>query len=308
MTDPLAHIHPSYRHFANLPDDERIAWIQADRWIHHPAAERVLIHLEGLRTYPPRDRMPCLLLYGVTGAGKTKIVSKFVRDHPAKFNETTGTTTMPVVMSQMPPEPEERAFYQELLKAMGGATFTQFPDNARRLREVCRHLLKTIKTKVLIIDEIQAMLAGTYRQQRVFLNTIKFLANDLRIPLVCVGTEEAKLALLTDAHLAERFSALHLLPWKNDGELRSLLASYGKILPLRLPSTLDNPRVCVRVMEMTDGVTSRICSLIETVAANAVFNGDERITEASFQAPDLVLPLVSMSMRMPGRRGHGPVP
>ena len=40
-----------------------------------------------------------------------------------------------------------------------------------------------------------------------FLNAIRFLANDLRILLVCVGTHEAKQALTTDQQLADRFEA-----------------------------------------------------------------------------------------------------
>ena len=57
---------------------------------------------------------------------------------------------------------------------------------------------------MIILDEVNGMLAGTYRQQRIFLNAIRFLANDLRIPLVCAGTDLARQALLTDAQLAER--------------------------------------------------------------------------------------------------------
>jgi hypothetical protein len=41
---------------------------------------------------------------------------------------------------------------------------------------------------MLVIDEIHSLLAGTYREQRIFLNAIRFLANDLRLPLVCAGT------------------------------------------------------------------------------------------------------------------------
>lgn len=51
---------------------------------------------------------------------------------------------------------------------------------------------------MLVIDEIHSILAGTFREQRIVLNAIRFLANDLRIPLVCVGTREAKQALMTD--------------------------------------------------------------------------------------------------------------
>ena len=61
------------------------------------------------------------------------------------------------------------------------------------------------------------MLAGAFRQQRIFLNTIRFLANDLRMPLVCVGTDPARQALLTDPQLSERFQAFHLSRWSSKG-------------------------------------------------------------------------------------------
>jgi hypothetical protein len=41
-----------------------------------------------------------------------------------------------------------------------------------------------------LIDEIHSVLAGTYPEQRIVLNSIRFLANDLRLPLVCAGTHE----------------------------------------------------------------------------------------------------------------------
>ena len=65
-----------------LPDEERIAWIQADCWINYDLAQKALKILDDLLAYPPRDRMPCLLLYGATGMGKTKIIRKFTREHP----------------------------------------------------------------------------------------------------------------------------------------------------------------------------------------------------------------------------------
>jgi hypothetical protein len=142
------------------------------------------------------------------------------------------------------------------------------------------------------------MLAGTYRQQRIFLNTIRFLANDLRMPLVCAGTDEARQAILTDPQLAERFDALDRPRWRDDEALRRLLASFAAILPLRQGSELDSPALRKRVLAITDGVTNRIFRLIEVVAANAIKNGTERIDTSSFQAEDLVLPLVSMTRGM----------
>lgn len=286
------HLDPAYRKFAALPDDERIAWIRADRWIGFDQAGLALARLENLLTYPARDRMPCLLIYGDTGMGKTKIVRKFERAHPPKFCQVTGVDRRPVVVAQVPSEPLERDLYRELLSSMGAPAMAG--GTLAREKDVCRALLRTVGAKMIILDEVNGMLAGTYRQQRIFLNAIRFLANDLRIPLVCAGTDLARQALLTDGQLAERFEALHLKPWKNDAAFAGLLKSLGHILPLREPSDLTGPATRARVHALTSGVTARIFRLIETAAEAAVHSGRERLDARSF-GDDLVLPLVSMT-------------
>ena len=286
------HLDPAYRKFAGLPDDERIAWIRADRWIGFDQAGLALARLENLLTYPARDRMPCLLIYGDTGMGKTKIVRKFERAHPPKFCQVTGVDRRPVVVAQVPSEPLERDLYRELLSSMGAPAMAG--GTLAREKDVCRALLRTVGAKMIILDEVNGMLAGTYRQQRIFLNAIRFLANDLRIPLVCAGTDLARQALLTDAQLAERFEAFHLKPWKNDAAFAGLLKSLGHILPLREPSDLTGPATRARVHALTSGVTARILRLIETAAEAAVHSGRERLDAKSF-GDDLVLPLVSMT-------------
>jgi hypothetical protein len=93
------------------------------------------------------------------------------------------------------------------------------------------------------------MLASTCRKQRVLLNTLRFLATDLRISLVCAGTHDAKRALTTDPQLADRFKAIELPPWKNNESLHRLLTSFQSLLPLRVRSDLVAPgmrRLCWR--------------------------------------------------------------
>ena len=292
MTD-YAHLSPAYRSRAALPDAERIAWIRSDRWLDLDQARLALARLEDLLAYPPRDRMPCLLLYGDTGMGKTKIIRKFLRGHPARFDQGAGVTTMPVVAMQMPAEPIERDVYSDLLAALGAPGPIEGP--AHRQKDVCRGLLRTMGVRMLIIDEIHAMLAGGFRQQRIFLNAIRFLANDLKAPLVCAGTDLARQALLTDPQLAERFEAFQLRRWTDDRHLAQVLASLGAILPLRRASALETTAIRKRVLEMTDGVTVRIFRLIETVAVEAIRTGAECIVEDSFAAAELTLPLVAMT-------------
>jgi hypothetical protein len=63
----LLHLHAPYRAYALLSASERIQWIRQDRWIHYSWAEEVLNRLSDLLTYPARDRMHCLLLFGQPG-------------------------------------------------------------------------------------------------------------------------------------------------------------------------------------------------------------------------------------------------
>lgn len=277
------------------PDDKRIKFIRTERWIGYGAAHDALDRMEDLLTHPPCDRMPCLLIYGATGIGKTKIIRKFLRDHPSVFNTSTGVTSMPVVAFQMPAEPDERSFYAELYRALGAPNALDWAP--WRLKQVVRNLLVAGGTRMLIIDEIHSMLAGTARAQLVFLNTLRFLANEIRAPLVCAGTDEARLALLTDSQLSERFDALMLPRWSNDGELARLLVTIALTLPLRKECRLDSKTCREIILRRTDGVTTRIFRLIESAAIRAIRDGSECITEETLSSKDLVLPLVSMTRK-----------
>jgi Bacterial TniB protein len=146
--------------------------------------------------------------------GKTKIIEKFLREHPSVYDDNTGMTRSPVAATQMPPIPSEREFYEGLIVSLGSIMPHGVPVN--HLRHRFRVLARQMDVRMLIIDEINTMLAGTFREQRVFLNSIRLLANDLKPPLVCVGTQEAKQALMTDQQLADRFAASELPPWRDD--------------------------------------------------------------------------------------------
>ena len=299
MTPELDYLHPQFRSIALQSAAERIHWIQQDRWINYPRAEEALKRLAGLLDCPPRNRMPCLLLTAAPGMGKTHIIHKFVRDHPPEFDAVAGVTRAPVAAMQMPPEPLEKDFYDELLIAMGAVV--PAASAMMNVRSRARTIARQTGLRLLIVDEIHAMLAGTFRQQRIFLNSIRFLANDLHLPLVCVGTEEAQQALLTDQQLADRFAAFELPRWKDDADFAQLLKTFAAILPLRRQSDLCPPKLRQRILSLTGGITVRVCRLLEAAAIAAIATGGEEITIDSFSDDLGARSLVSLSGRQ-GRR------
>jgi Bacterial TniB protein len=80
---------------------------------------------------------------------------------------------------------------------------------------------------MLVIDELHNVLGGRGDTRREFLNLLRFLGNELRIPLTGVGTRDAYLAIRSDDQLENRFAPLTLPRWEAGTDACSLLASFA---------------------------------------------------------------------------------
>ncbi|MEH6393051.1 MAG: TniB family NTP-binding protein [Sulfitobacter sp.] len=267
-------MYTAARHLAALSAEERIYRIRADRWISYPRAEAALVKLETLMSFPERARMPNLLIVGESGMGKTMIIEKFTRDHPANFDETTGRLHMPVVVVQIVSGPDESRFYRRILAATGA------PEPPRAtlavLESLALRLLSELRPGMLVIDEIHSLQAGTIREQARFLNMLRFRGNELRVPLVCVSTAQACNALRTDVQLVRRFEAFALPPWRGGEDVIGLISTLQRTLPLRRERQIDE-KMLTRILSVTGGITSGIFSVMSQLAIAAIESGEERI-------------------------------
>jgi hypothetical protein len=103
-------------------------------------------------------------------------------------------------------------------------------------------LLQMVGVRLLVIDELHNLLAGPHRVQRAVLNVIRQMANELRAPLLCLGTRVAREALLSDPQLVRRFESFELPRWQRGEEFYGLLNTLLRTLPLRKPSRLSLTR------------------------------------------------------------------
>lgn len=84
-------------------------------------------------------------------------------------------------------------FYINILEALNAPH--RVTDKSLQLYKQVTHVLRKVQNKVLIIDEIHHILAGSYVNQRAFLNVIKYLANDLQIVIIGSGVRDALSAI-----------------------------------------------------------------------------------------------------------------
>ena len=248
-----------------VPTSRAVA-IERDRWVGYPAGNAGLSRLAELHATRARVRMPCLLIYGVSGAGKSMLLAKFQRDHAPKHVKRVGLQS--IIATQMPPVPIIRSLYAEIVRSVNINVKPSL--RLHELENTAIEMLTHAAPRMLIIDEIQHLLSCTSREQRAALNAIKYLANQLRMSVVAAGTHEALHVMRFDPQIASRFEQMELPVWTESEELRRFVAGYLALLPIRkMPKAIDK-RFVEYLLELTDGVTGRIIDVLRRAATHSL--------------------------------------
>lgn len=275
MSD-YSHLGPKATAALELSDKERIRYNWSDRWIGYDAAKEIIEYMEFLLAFPKVERMPCLLIIGESNFGKSTILSRFLALHPPDDNPDGRAIIAPVVVVRAPSVPDEGRLYNRILDAIFAAyKVGDLPDKKRKIIVEC---FGAIGVRMLVLDDISNLLAGTVNKQRPVLNALRDLSSDLKIPIVAAGLETAHTVISTDAQLYSRFKTKELKSWTNDEIFAKLLTSFEKQLALKMPSQLVSNEIVKRVLVITNGVTGDISFLLKSAAAEAIRTKEERIT------------------------------
>jgi len=160
----------------------------------------------------------------------------------------------------MPASPDEHSFFGAILSTLDVGDRI----NDRRLhvkQDMIMRLMRAAQVRMLAIDEVHNLLSGSAQQQRRMLNLLRWLRNELQIPLVAVGTAEGLRAIQSDEQLANRFTPFSLPLWRADAEFARLLNTLELLLPLRQPSGLAEPALAQKILAASEGVLGEIVSL-----------------------------------------------
>lgn len=284
----MDHLKKSSQDLLQLTQEERIKSIRDDIWIGYSRSQQIHKKLEDLLDHPPIHRMPNLLIVGETNNGKTLLVNKFAKKYEAFVDEEKQEIHSPVVLIQAPPVPNERRLYDIILNRLH-APFKLNDRAHKKLFQVMR-LFRHMNVRMLIMDEIHHILAGSSSKQKEFLNVIKYLANELQISIVGVGTKDAFRVIATEPQLSNRFEPAVLPKWELNKEYLRLLASFEYVLPLKKRSQLTQKNLAIKVLSMSEGTIGEISKVLRKSAVQAIQTGKEHIdikilNSISYQSP-----------------------
>lgn len=267
----------------NPQDDPeiRIQVLKQPLWIGYARAVAVRAQMEQLLLHPSSHRMPNIALIGNSNNGKTMILRNFVRRNSPQMQpgyEVGSPPQRPVFMFQAPPEPDEGRMYRRMLTELfADAAGSEREPAEAKLRRVSL-ILKNLQTKIILIDEFGFFQAGTPVKQRKLLNALKFLGNELQIPMVIAAVPETLNLLQSDEQVANRFDPVFLPRWKRGDDFTRLMVSIEKALALKSVSNLASDEISQRILDESDGVIGCMMTLLQMLAERAIRNRSECIT------------------------------
>ncbi|WP_071883037.1 TniB family NTP-binding protein [Hymenobacter swuensis] len=275
----MEHLTCSTAKWLDKPQDARIRAILVNKWVPYTLAQQVLKFLAFLQTHPSSSRMPNLMLVEDTGNGKTHLLEHYVKTCYSVHQQSTAgefKQHQPVLYVCAPHIPDVQLFYSFILEklhvpvALGARTKMRL--------QLVGDLLHDVGVRMLIVDEIQHVLAGSPMKQREVLNMLKLLANTVCIPLVFAGIRTANHVIQHDDQLKSRFERIELPAWSMDEEYLRLLDSLEQLLPLRFPSHLSEPQLASKLLALSKNTIGGLVNVLKRLAVNAVESNEERIS------------------------------
>lgn len=291
------HLSEKAREQLTLSDEQRILIIEAGTWVPLKHAKAALAKFEALLTYPRVTRMPSYLLVGPSYSGKTSILERFMDLHPPDLSPDRETTICPIVMIDAPPKPDISEFYASILDVLMARYKPTSPPH-EKLSQVKR-LFRELDVKVLIIDEIHHLIAGSLNRQREFRNALKSLSNVAKVSVIASGIEEAYNAFNADPQMSSRFVPIEMPRWSAGKDLGELLMTLEQRTPLRKASGLHMPGLMMAILARSEGTLGDICDLVKAAAVDAIRTGTEQITEKQLAQLDWVPPSKRKMYRRP---------
>lgn len=265
----------------------RIKRLSNPFWIGYERAIQIRNRIERLLDMPYTDRITSCAVIAPSYNGKTSILRNLQRrNNVLPPVEQQGTSRqdikIPVFFLQTPPLPDEERLLDALLRVLRVEGSPR--EKAERKISRIKAVFAGLGVKLLTLDEFGFYQGVSPDRQRRALNALKYLSNDLKIPIVVASVEEGLNILSTYPEIANRFPAEQLPLWNPASkETWQMLSSFELKLGLHERSDLGTEAMARLIVANTGGILGHMHELLNALAEQAIRSGRERITEADLK-------------------------
>lgn len=239
-------------------------------------------------------------LIGLSGMGKTTTVNRWCAHLPKViYHPELNLHQIPYLHVEMPSDGSSvKGLAQGILHQIdtlipGADYYNQYVQRGRAgsdalMRGVAR-VMNIHLVGLLICDEVQN-LANAKKSGQTVMTELVSAANDLKVPILFIGTNKAAKVLSMDFRQARRSIGHGIAPWENlhrglaneTSEWDDFLRVLWRFQWVKKPVPLDSA-FCHYMYECSQGVIDLAIKLFASAQARAMLDGTEQLT------PDLLL-------------------
>lgn len=283
------HLDPYVSGLLSWTDEDRIDFINKDKWIAHTVARELLSDIENLLKAPDRERKKFLLIEGKSGSGKTSLLKHFYKQHPP--SRSGGNLISPVILIEGPAGPSVDGLYAKILTNINAPIVGGVVNKEVQLDK----LLRDVGAKVLMIDNFHDFKYGNSTLRMKYIAAVRKLCTENKLSMVAASTYIARNVISRDAQILTRFTFRTLPIWKYNNEYLNLLAAFERILPLKKKSHLADEHLAWKILKMSDGILGNVEEILQESAKMAIETRKERVD-------------TDILKRIPFNRKHEPQP
>lgn len=270
------------KRWKDIPAPERILFTNK-LLVLHPRFREAIALLKQCHEASRQTTEPiCGALLGASGVGKTSVVDHYRKLHPAEETETA--TRQPVLNVTLQPDARPKGIAADLLLALGDPAWSSGTVQSLTNRAVT--LLRRCGVELIVFDEFHHL----FDMDRAKVMTkasqwLKVLIVNTGVPVVVCGMPEAEYVLSAE-HTERRFKQrlrLHCFSWRSTQGRREFCGMLKKLdatVPLAKESGLAQSEMAARFYLACRGVPDYLMTLVRGAVAEAIHQGNERITLA----------------------------
>lgn len=271
------------RQYAQLDRDDRQRWLANLTFLLTPSLQALIEKLEAIRHYRSLGQQRCLLLGGVSGAGKSSVLNWYAVNYLPTVQPVT--TSVPVIKIDAPVSNRSpKPLFQRMLLACGAVVLRGDEEHHLQLLEL---YFQQCGVELLMVDEVEHIVIPALRRR------LLELTNLVGVPIVCASCNPIAWTS-GDAEIQGRWNDYFTLTQFTGARLDAFLTLLELLLPFEQESRLGLRRLpsgegeaagpAHYIEQWTDGILREVMLLVRDACGKALTAGHDHLTLDTLRA------------------------